>query len=127
MNDRNDKVPAVPRARRLVLALTTGWGLAAAPASLVGQPYTFESEPDSPRIVDRMGSTLILEAEGPSLVRTGPIIVEHDVLHHRWFMMQDSTVGVVLEANLAPVCRAEVLGDAGVLEFGEPAAAVSGR
>ena len=67
----------------------------AAPAFASAQAYDFESDGESARLLDRVGTAMVIDAEGPSLVRTGPIIVEHDVLRHRWLMVQDSTMGVV--------------------------------
>jgi hypothetical protein len=75
------------------LLLTAGILIAPTPAST--QEYVFESDGESAKVVAREGSVLVVEAEGPPLVRTGPITVEHGSLRNRWIVVQDSTMGVV--------------------------------
>lgn len=43
----------------------------------------------------RSGSAIFVEADGPRLFRTGPVILEHPTLRNRWIIVQDSTMGVV--------------------------------
>ena len=63
-------------------------------APLSAQDYVFESG-EVGVALERLGSAIVVEAEGPRLFRTGPIILEHSALRNRWIVVQDSTMGVV--------------------------------
>jgi len=63
-------------------------------ASLSAQTYVFETGELGVE-VEHEGSVIVVEAMGPKLVRTGPIILEHGALRNRWIVVQDSTMGVV--------------------------------
>jgi hypothetical protein len=61
---------------------------------LSAQDYVFETGEVGIEL-ERRGSLIVVEALGPRLFRTGPIILEHGALHNRWIVVQDSTMGVV--------------------------------
>lgn len=86
--------PAVVRLGVLTLAAGSFF---LAPAGLSAQEFRFEGGAGGARTIDRSGTAVVVEAEGPPLFGQREFyrpVPPLDV-RHRWIVVQDSTFGVV--------------------------------
>lgn len=86
--------PAVVRLGALTLAV---WSLLIAPSPVDAQDFRFEGGEGAARQIDREGTAIVVEAEGPALFGQREFyrpVPPLDV-RHRWVVVQDSTFGVV--------------------------------